>query len=73
MPIGFTKKTIGFPRVANNCAICHVTRYRKSANETPTIVAAGPNHTLDVQALLRFLTNCAARPAVQCGHAANRN
>src|SRR5262245_38072803 len=23
MPVGFTKKVIGFPRVANNCAICH--------------------------------------------------
>src|SRR4051812_27201336 len=23
MPVGFTKRTIGFPRVANNCAICH--------------------------------------------------
>jgi hypothetical protein len=62
MPVGFTKKTIGFPRVANNCAICHVAQYRKSANETPTIVAAGPNHTLNVQALLRFLTNCAGDP-----------
>ncbi|MGH8488024.1 MAG: hypothetical protein ACREXS_03915, partial [Gammaproteobacteria bacterium] len=23
LPIGFTKKTLGFPRVANNCALCH--------------------------------------------------
>ena len=23
LPIGFTKKTIGFPRVGNNCAVCH--------------------------------------------------
>ena len=23
LPIGFTQKTIGFPRVANNCAVCH--------------------------------------------------
>ncbi|MGH8639426.1 MAG: hypothetical protein ACREUZ_20005, partial [Burkholderiales bacterium] len=23
LPIGFTKKTIGFPRVANTCAVCH--------------------------------------------------
>src|SRR5688500_9540748 len=23
LPVGFTKKTIGFARVANNCAVCH--------------------------------------------------
>lgn len=62
MPIGFTKKTIGFPRVANNCAICHATSYRTKPNETPKVVAAGPNHTADIQALLRFLTNCAKDP-----------
>ena len=28
MPIGFTKKVIGFPRGANTCAACHTTRYR---------------------------------------------
>ena len=26
LPVGFTKKVIGFPRVANNCAVCHSTR-----------------------------------------------
>ena len=24
LPAGFSKKVVGFPRVANNCAICHV-------------------------------------------------
>src|SRR5437868_6889550 len=23
MPVGFAKKTVGFPRVTNNCALCH--------------------------------------------------
>jgi hypothetical protein len=59
MPIGFTKKIVGFPRVANNCAICHVAAYRTKPDQTPTYVAAGPNHTLNVQGFLRFLTNCA--------------
>ena len=31
LPIGFTKKTIGFPRVANNCAICHTGTWRSRA------------------------------------------
>lgn len=62
MPIGFTKKVIGFPRVANNCAVCHATAYRTSANESSKFVAGGPNHTSNVQGFLRFLTNCASDP-----------
>jgi hypothetical protein len=62
MPIGFTKKTIGFPRVANNCAICHATLYRTKPGEVPKIVPGGPSHTANLQALLRFFTNCAKDP-----------
>src|SRR3954464_12596620 len=50
LPVGFTKKVIGFPRVANNCAACHVASYRKSADDNPLFVVAGPNHTLNLQA-----------------------
>src|SRR5262245_20147561 len=49
LPIGFTKKTIGFPRVANNCAACHTANYRKSEDEVPTFVTAGPDHTLNLE------------------------
>src|SRR5882757_7011845 len=32
MPVGFSKKTIGvFPRVTNNCALCHAATWRASA------------------------------------------
>ncbi|HWI13078.1 MAG TPA: hypothetical protein VNT02_02445, partial [Burkholderiales bacterium] len=48
LPVGFTKKTIGFPRVANNCAVCHTATYRTKANENPTFVTAAPGHTTDV-------------------------
>ena len=47
LPVGFTKKVIGFARVGNNCASCHTTNYRLTENETPTFVTAGPGHTLD--------------------------
>ncbi len=60
MPVGFTKKIIGFPRVANNCAICHTSTYRTATNQNPVVVAAGPNHTANIQLLLRFLINCGA-------------
>ncbi|HYR01645.1 MAG TPA: hypothetical protein VET86_16505, partial [Casimicrobiaceae bacterium] len=62
LPIGFTKKTIGFPRVANNCAGCHTTSYRASADENPVFINAGPGHTLNLEAFFRFLVDCAKDP-----------
>lgn len=62
LPIGFTKRRIGFDRVANNCASCHVASYRFKADETPTFVPTGPNHTLDLEAFFRFLVDCAKDP-----------
>ncbi len=62
LPVGFTKKVIGFPRVANNCAVCHTASYRMHADENPTFVVAGPGHTTDVQAYFRFLIDCAKDP-----------
>lgn len=62
MPVGFTKRVIGFPRVANNCAICHVGTWRSKEDETPTVIATAPSHTTDIQGLLRFLTKCGSDP-----------
>jgi hypothetical protein len=56
MPVGFTKQVIGFPRVANNCAICHVGTWRSKDEEVPHVVVASPANTVNVQAMLRFLT-----------------
>lgn len=55
LPIGFSKKTIGFPRVAFNCALCHTASYRLKDNEAPTLVLAGPSHTVNAQGYARFL------------------
>jgi mono/diheme cytochrome c family protein len=62
LPIGFTKKVIGFPRVANNCASCHTASYRKRASDNPVFVPTGPNHTLNLQAFFRFVVDCAKDP-----------
>lgn len=62
LPVGFSKKVIGFPRVANNCASCHTSSYRADADVNPTIVPTGPNHTLDLEAFFRFLVDCAKDP-----------
>jgi mono/diheme cytochrome c family protein len=62
LPVGFTKKKIGFDRVGNNCATCHTASYRESADSLPTFVAAGPNHRLQLEAFFRFLVECADDP-----------
>lgn len=62
LPIGFTVKTIGFPRVANNCAACHTANYRMSEDATPKFVTAGAGHTLNLEAVFRFLVDCAKDP-----------
>jgi hypothetical protein len=62
LPIGFTKKTIGFPRVANNCAVCHTATYRTKPDETRIFVVASPGHTTNVEGFFRFLIDCAKDP-----------
>jgi hypothetical protein len=37
LPAGFSKKVVGFPRVANNCAICHTVRARLTAEAAPVL------------------------------------
>jgi processive rubber oxygenase RoxA-like protein len=59
MPVGFTKQVIGFPRVANNCAVCHVGTWRSQDDEVPHVVVASPANTVNIQAMLRFLTKAA--------------
>ena len=62
LPVGFTRKVVGFPRVANNCAVCHTASYRIDAQSAPVFVPAGPNHTLNLWAFFRFLVDCAKDP-----------
>jgi mono/diheme cytochrome c family protein len=62
LPIGFSKKVVGFPRVANNCAVCHTASYRSSEAGTPTFIVGGPGHTPDVQAYFRFLLQSGKDP-----------
>ena len=63
LPVGFTKKVIGFPRVANNCAVCHSTRLADcKPNEKPIVIAAGPGQTTNVEGFFRFLVDCAKDP-----------
>ncbi len=62
MPSGFALKTVGFPRVTNNCALCHTSRYRTEEDGETHFVTAGPSHTANVQAYIRFLSAAAKDP-----------
>lgn len=61
-PAGFSKKTVFFPRVGFNCALCHSTQYRTRPDETPVVVAAGGSNTADIQGLLEFFSKAANDP-----------
>jgi cytochrome c553 len=68
LPIGMTKRTIGYPRVGITCALCHTTRYRKQAETKPVFVPAGPGHTANAEALSRFFYECALDPRFDAGN-----
>ena len=62
LPVGFTKRTIGFARVANNCAVCHTLTYRTAPDAKPVFVPLGPGHTSNVEAFFRLIIECAKDP-----------
>lgn len=63
LPIGVTRKHIGFDRVGLNCAFCHVSRVRLSPDQAiPTYYPGGPSHQFDSQAYQQFLFNAASDP-----------
>jgi len=55
LPAGLSIRRLGYDRVTINCALCHTESYRLSADDAPHFAVGGPAHTLDLQALLRFL------------------
>lgn len=62
LPVGFSKKTVGFPRITQTCAICHAARYRTAPDADPVIVPTGPSHTTNAMAFLDFLEAAANDP-----------
>ncbi len=62
LPVGFSKKTIGFPRVGITCAVCHNATYRETVKDKPTIIPAAPANKFDLQGYIRFLNESASDP-----------
>ena len=61
-PIGFSVKTIGFPRIAINCAVCHSGSYRMSEDAKINTVMGMPAQKFDAQRYLQFLADCGSDP-----------
>jgi mono/diheme cytochrome c family protein len=59
MPVGLTKRVVGYPRVAANCALCHVGTWRSKEQEVPHLILGTPANTVNVQALRRFFADAA--------------
>ena len=62
LPIGFSKRHIGYDAVEANCALCHTGEFRRSPADKPEVILGGPAHTLDLQSFQGFLYTCAADP-----------
>ena len=62
MPAGFSKETVGYVRVAGNCAMCHASSHPNGPDKAPTVLAAGPGHTTEVDRLQLFYRQCAQDP-----------
>lgn len=67
LPVGFSKRRLGFDRITQTCAICHAASYRMAANDKPVIVPSGPSHTSSPQEFLRFL-RCAIKDEKKFSH-----
>ncbi len=67
MPAGFAKKTVGYVRVAGNCALCHAASSQPGPDEVPKVILAPPGHATDPKALLAFFQQCAASPHYNAG------
>ena len=60
LPVGLSKVTIGYPRVAMNCALCHTASLRTSPDALPTLVPGAPAHQTAAQAYVEFLVAAAS-------------
>jgi hypothetical protein len=62
LPVGWSKKRVGFDRVAFTCAACHTGSYRTAADAERRIVPTAPSTRLDFQGFARFLVNTGRDP-----------
>lgn len=59
-PVGFARRTKGYPVLEANCALCHTGTVQTDRGRL--VIPGGPAHELDLQAFQRFLYACVADP-----------
>lgn len=58
-PIGTSRKrSIGFDRIALNCATCHAGTYREGLQSERVVVVGMPSHRMDLGSFTEFVTRC---------------
>ena len=58
-PIGTSQRhSLGFDRIALNCAACHVGTYRERPQSPRTIVTGMPAHRVDLARFTKFVMQC---------------
>lgn len=62
IPVGFSKRKIGFDRIGINCAMCHAGSVQVPGEARPRIYVGAPAVTVDVLGYQRFLFACANDP-----------
>jgi len=72
-PIGFSKRTIwkSLVFVGPNCALCHVSTLRRTADQPPEIILGMPANTFDIEKFFQFLFRSAADPDFTGGNVMN--
>jgi mono/diheme cytochrome c family protein len=61
LPVGVSQRRYqGVDRVFLNCAACHTSTVRTSADDEPRVVSGMPANTFDLMAFQRFVFECAA-------------
>jgi mono/diheme cytochrome c family protein len=61
LPIGMSKRRhLGIDRVFLNCAVCHTSTVRTSAQAAPQILTAMPAHRFDLHRFEKFVFDCVA-------------
>ena len=59
LPVGFSKKTVGFPRITQTCAVCHAASYRVSPDaKSITRSSSVPQPATSSRRLSRATARC---------------
>ncbi|MCP2731120.1 c-type cytochrome [Limnofasciculus baicalensis] len=62
LPIGFSKRRVLFDRVGLNCAVCHTSTVRDTADSEPRIITTMPANTVNLMGYIKLLSATASDP-----------